>query len=79
MGGILSILSNLFGAIGGYFGWAKQIQEEVNSPEMKANAEAKIRSKESDLVNQEIEDAHSSDKKKAQHAQDELKKAWSED
>lgn len=39
----LSLISNLFSAVAGYFGWAKQKDAEENSPAMQANAAAQTR------------------------------------
>ncbi len=38
MGSILTAISNAFGAVMGYFGWANKRQELKNSPDVRAAA-----------------------------------------
>lgn len=38
MNSIVTAVGNLFGAIGGFFGWKREQATRVNTPEMQANA-----------------------------------------
>ncbi len=42
-----------FSAIGSFFGWAKQRDAELNTPEMQANQKAKKQAKEDDEIQRE--------------------------
>jgi hypothetical protein len=41
--GIFALISNAFGAVKNYFGWAQDRQAAKNAPEVKANAAAEVR------------------------------------
>ena len=52
--GILDLVSNAFGAVKEFFGWASKRSDLNNSEAMKANAAAKTRQEIADKVNADI-------------------------
>ena len=52
--GVLDLISNAFGAVKEFFGWAGKRSDLNNTPEMQANAAAKTRQEIADKVNADI-------------------------
>ena len=54
MNSILSTLSNLFSAVAGWFGYARQRDAEKNAPDIKAAAIAKQSQEQTDEINKTV-------------------------